>query len=76
MTADRDDRWPALEKYDDCWPVRSILKLALKYGAEASRRSNTKETANRLRSALRGSASPGAHGEHSDGQDGRSSPEA
>ncbi|KAF8889684.1 hypothetical protein BD779DRAFT_1520455 [Infundibulicybe gibba] len=50
-----EDRWPQLKDYSDCWPVRSILKLALKYGAEASRRANTKDTIKRIRSALRDS---------------------
>lgn len=50
----QEDRWPALKGYHDCWPVRSILKLTLKYGAEASRRANTKATNARLRAALRG----------------------
>ena len=46
------DRWPELDNYNAHWPVRSILKLALKYGAEASRRATTKDTNKRLRSAL------------------------
>jgi hypothetical protein len=50
MTA--EGRWPALEGYDECWPVRSLLKLALKYGAEASRRATAVETGRRVRTAL------------------------
>ncbi|KAF8867529.1 hypothetical protein BD779DRAFT_1483251 [Infundibulicybe gibba] len=50
-----EEHWPQLRDYNDCWPVRSILKLALKYGAEASRRTNMKETNKRLHKALRGS---------------------
>ncbi|KAF8809199.1 hypothetical protein BYT27DRAFT_7094651 [Phlegmacium glaucopus] len=46
------DRWPELDDYDGHWPVRSILKLVLKYGAEASRRATMKETNNCLRSAI------------------------
>lgn len=49
-----NDHWPILEGYDDCWPVRSILKLALKYTAEASRRASTKDTARRVRVAFVG----------------------
>ena len=46
------DCWPELDDYDAHWPVRSILKLALKYGAEALRRATTKDTNRRLRSVL------------------------
>ncbi|KAF8880255.1 hypothetical protein BD779DRAFT_1473894 [Infundibulicybe gibba] len=46
------DKWPELKNYDDCWPVRSMLKLTLKYGAEASRRANSKELSKRVRAAL------------------------
>ena len=34
-------RWPALATYDSCWPVVSIVKLALKYTSEASKRKDT-----------------------------------
>ena len=46
------DRWPELDDYDAQWPVRSILKLVLKYGAEASCRATAKTTDRRLRSVL------------------------
>ena len=46
------DRWPELDDYNAQWPVRSILKLALKYGAEVSRRATTKDTNEHLRSVL------------------------
>lgn len=49
----RDGFWPELKDYEDCWPVRSALKLALKYGAEASRRAATKDMNEKLRRALR-----------------------
>lgn len=49
-------RWPELKKYENCWPVHSILKLALKYSTEASRRANTKNANQRMRAALRGSS--------------------
>ncbi|KAF8890596.1 hypothetical protein BD779DRAFT_1469127 [Infundibulicybe gibba] len=50
----QDDHWPLLKDYDDCWPVRSILKLNLKYRAEASRRATAKHANERLRAAMRG----------------------
>ena len=46
------DCWPELDDYDGQWPVCSILKLALKYGAEVSRRATTKDTHKCLRSVL------------------------
>jgi len=45
-------RWPELDDYDGQWPARSILKLALKYGAEASRRATTKDSNKRFRFVL------------------------
>lgn len=48
--------WPELKKYDDCWPVRSILKLALKYGAEAARRAQIKDQNKRFRAAAKGTS--------------------
>ena len=44
-----ESRWPALKDFDDCWPVRSLLKLTLKYGAEASRHATMNETSWRVR---------------------------
>jgi hypothetical protein len=49
----RDSFLPELKGYEDCWPVRSALKLALKYGAEASRRAATKDLNEKLRRAIR-----------------------
>ena len=46
------DHWPELDDYDAQWPVCSILKLALKYGAEVSHRATTKDTSKRLHSVL------------------------
>lgn len=54
----QDDRWPLLKNYDDCWPVRSILKLTLKYRAEASRRAAAKSAHARMRAILRGESPP------------------
>lgn len=51
-----EDYWPELKVYDNCWPVRSILKLALKYSTEASRRALAKDANQRMRAALRGSS--------------------
>lgn len=51
-----DSHWPELKNYDNCWPVRSILKLALKYSTEASRRASTNDANRRMRAALRGSS--------------------
>lgn len=48
------DMFPQLAKYECCWPVRSILKLTLKYKAESSRRTATKDTNSRVRDVLRG----------------------
>ncbi|KAF8887898.1 hypothetical protein CPB84DRAFT_1849795 [Gymnopilus junonius] len=39
------DKWPQLEKYEDCWPVISIIKLAVKYKAEATPTIKTKKLA-------------------------------
>ncbi|PPQ81836.1 hypothetical protein CVT25_013476 [Psilocybe cyanescens] len=39
------DHWPVLANYDNCWPVRSALKLILKYKSEASRRVEGKKVA-------------------------------
>lgn len=51
----RDSRWSVLNDYEECWPVRSILKMTLKYSAEQSRRTRDKDAAIRVRNALRGS---------------------
>jgi hypothetical protein len=51
-----NDRWPGLKDYENCWPVHSILKLALKYSTEASRRASAKEDIRRMRAAMRGSS--------------------
>ncbi|KAF8873743.1 hypothetical protein CPB84DRAFT_1753171 [Gymnopilus junonius] len=47
------DKWPQLEKYEDCWPVISIIKLAVKYKAEATRRNQDKEVSRRIQDAAR-----------------------
>ncbi|KAF8963377.1 hypothetical protein BDZ97DRAFT_1919816 [Flammula alnicola] len=52
------DLYPELQGYDNCWPVRSFLKLALKYKSEATRRVTVKKTNNRLRSALLRASTP------------------
>ncbi|KAJ8455667.1 hypothetical protein ONZ45_g18881 [Pleurotus djamor] len=31
------EMWPMLSKYEDCWPVRSMLKVFLKYTSERAR---------------------------------------
>jgi hypothetical protein len=49
-----DDAWPALNNYEGCWPVRSILKMILKYSAEKSRRNDLQDSQRRVRDALRG----------------------
>ena len=46
------DRWLELDDYNAQWPVCSILKLALKYGAEASCCATTKDTNKHLHSVL------------------------
>lgn len=51
-----EDRWPILETYDNCWPVRSMLKLALKSSAETSRRTAQRLITERMRGALAGSS--------------------
>jgi len=38
-------RWPSLAMYESCWPVVIMVKLALKYTSEASKRQKDKETA-------------------------------
>jgi len=38
-----------LKDYDDCWPVRSMLKLAVKYGSEAARRANVRKEIEHIR---------------------------
>lgn len=50
----KDSKWPRLKEYESCWPVQSILKLTLKYGAEAARRNACKGASRRLIAALRG----------------------
>ncbi|KAF8868606.1 hypothetical protein CPB84DRAFT_1857371 [Gymnopilus junonius] len=47
------DKWLQLEKYEDCWPVISIIKLAIKYKAEATRRNQDKEVSRRIQDAAR-----------------------
>lgn len=59
-----ENYWPILNNYEDCWPVRSILKMALKYSAEKSRRKGTQETQRRIREVL-----GGPNDEHSGGSD-------
>ena len=49
--------WPELKKYEECWPVCSILKLVLKYGAESTRRANAREGSRRLQRVLKGMSS-------------------
>lgn len=49
-----EDMFPELKDYCACWPVHSILKLALKYGSEAARRKRQGAGARRMRAALRG----------------------
>lgn len=49
-----ENKWPILDTYEDCWPVRSMLKLALKSSAEASRRAAIKNTNEHLRATLTG----------------------
>ena len=39
--------WTFLAKYRDCWPVRDMLKMHLKYTSEASRRSKDKAVVER-----------------------------
>ena len=39
-----EGHWPVLKDYDECWLVRSLLKLMLKYGAEASHHATVVET--------------------------------
>jgi hypothetical protein len=51
-----DSHWPELKNYEGCWPVHSILKLALKYSTEASRRASANDANQRMRAALRGSS--------------------
>lgn len=41
--------WSMLKDYDDCWPVRSMLKLAVKYGSEAARRANVRKEIEHIR---------------------------
>ncbi|KAH9476360.1 hypothetical protein JR316_0000018 [Psilocybe cubensis] len=45
-------RWPVLRDYDKCWPVHSVLKLKLKYRAEAHRRVEGRRESARVRAAL------------------------
>lgn len=45
----KEGGWPVLKDYDDCWPVRSMLKLALKYGSEAARRANLRKEIKNIR---------------------------
>ncbi|KAF8059012.1 hypothetical protein FPV67DRAFT_1450684 [Lyophyllum atratum] len=52
----KDSKWPKLKDYENCWPVQSILKLTLKYNAEAARRSTCKDASQRLIAALRGNS--------------------
>ena len=46
------DRWPELDDYDAQWPVCSILKLALQYGAKALHHATVKDTNKHLHSVL------------------------
>jgi len=47
-----DQFFPQLKEYDDCWPVRSFLKLRLKRTSEASRRLAQARTAKHFKKAL------------------------
>ncbi|KAF9472478.1 hypothetical protein BDN70DRAFT_938156 [Pholiota conissans] len=44
---------PHLAQYEECWPVRSVLKLVLKYRSESSRRAQIKADSERMRLAAR-----------------------
>ncbi|KAF8222692.1 hypothetical protein L208DRAFT_1320870, partial [Tricholoma matsutake] len=48
--------WPELKNYEGCWPVHSILKLALKYSTEASRCTSANDANWWMCAALRGSS--------------------
>ncbi|KAH0586814.1 hypothetical protein H2248_005662 [Termitomyces sp. 'cryptogamus'] len=45
-----DSRWPSLQQYADCWPVRSLLKMVLKAGADSHKRAHV----NQLQAAVAG----------------------
>ena len=45
--------WTFLAKYRDCWPIRDMLKMHLKYTSEASRRSKDKAVGKRVKRVLR-----------------------
>ncbi len=51
---------PDLVRYEGCWPVRSVLKIALKYKAAAFKRTEDKEASDRIRAALDKHVSPKA----------------
>ncbi|PPQ95087.1 hypothetical protein CVT25_002829 [Psilocybe cyanescens] len=46
------DHWPVLTNYDNCWPVRSALKLILKYKSEALRQVEGKRVAACIRDVI------------------------
>lgn len=41
-----------LERYDNCWPIRDMLKMHLKYRSEAARRDSTRLVAKRARAVV------------------------
>lgn len=43
-------KWSFLDQYEDNWPVKSILKIVLKYTSERARKDN-KEAAEELEGA-------------------------
>lgn len=48
------DKWPLLDDYHGCWPVISVVKLALKYKSEAARRTKERTTHKRIQEMARG----------------------
>jgi len=61
-----DKFYPQLKEYEECWPVRSLLKLRLKYGSEASRRAALVKTSKRLQAAVRNEEDDDRLGDSSD----------
>ncbi|KAH9476155.1 hypothetical protein JR316_0007504 [Psilocybe cubensis] len=64
----RPEHWPVLANYDNCWPVKSALKLILKYKSEASRRVEGRKMAVRVRKAINNQE--GSHESSSEGGSG------
>lgn len=54
ITEERPDL--GLGKFDNCWPIRDMLKLHLKYKSEASRRQKAQKAGKRIRKALESSS--------------------